>query len=495
MDKNADYRVTVRMAAPLSEALFKIICSRYPDGEWGSFIRMGFHETSHGLILTLTGIDEPTPGDIDPESWITEIQAEYTSRMLHFTETHPFAVGFVHSHPQNFNTGPSPSDYAMEEYYANLLIPYTSCKPFASLIFAVSATGEMSATGRVFWRHQWSAVDKFIVENKRVSIYNYEKASNLSKEALSSVERLASQFSTEAADDLAGSTVGIVGASGTGSPCIELLARAGVGKLVIIDPEIFEASNLERIHGSSYADIAKKTPKVIIAGQHVKSINPACEIVLIKGRIPQAEVVDELLTCDIVLGCTDLHSARVALSDLSLRYLVPVIDVGVIMEGKNGNITGQVIQLNRLFPGDPCVYCRSMVDSKIVSQELMPPAEQAKYKKEAVKAQKEGRDSKLYWIDTPQLNTVGYLTTLAGSMVVSYTIGYLTGRFKMTASRIEMNLSPHGIQVTELDEACDPECRCHKNAGVADQDCMAIMSSSPDHWPKAYYLSADKCIL
>ncbi len=489
MDKNADYKIIVRMAAPLSDALFKIIFSRYPNNEWGSFIRMGFHETSNGLILTLTGIDEPTPGDIDPESWITEIQAEYTSRMLHLTETHPFAVGFVHSHPQNFNTGPSPSDYEMEEYYADLLIPYTPGRPFASLIFAISETGKMSATGRVFWRDRWCDVDRFIIENKRVSIYNYKKPSNLSKEALSSVQRLASQFSVESAEDLAGSTVGIVGTSGTGSPCIELLARAGVGKLIMIDPDIFEASNLERVHGSTYGDIGKKIPKVSIAGRHVKAINPDCEIVMIKGRIPQAEIVDELLKCDIVLGCTDLHSARVALSDISLRYLVPVIDVGVIMEGKNGNITGQVVQLNRLFPGDPCVYCRSMIDSKIVTQELMPRAEQARHKQEAERAKKEGRDSKLYWIDTPQLNTVGYLTTLAGSLVVSYTIGYLTGRFKMTANRIELNLSPHGIQLTEVNEICDPECRCDKNCGVADQDCMAITSSAPDHWPKPKFVS------
>jgi len=47
----------------------------------------------------------------------------------------------------------------------------------------------------------------------------------------------------------------------------------------------------------------------------------------------------------------------------------------------------------------------------------------------------------MYWIETPQLNTVGYLTTLAGSLVIGYSIGYLTDRFDMNVNRIELNLS------------------------------------------------------
>ncbi len=480
--------IIVRMAEPHSEDLFKIIFSRYPECEWGSFIRMGFHETPEGLVLTLVGLDIPISGDLDPESCITEIRAPYTSRMLRLTESHPFALGFVHSHPRAFRTNPSPSDLRMESYYAGLLKPYTPGRPFVSLIFSLDRKKNISATGRVFWKDQWHEINKFIVENRWVCKSDHKRPLLLSRKALKLVERLTSQFSIDSAQTLAGSTVGIVGAGGVGSPCIELLARAGVGKIIVIDPEIFEDSNLERVHGSMYDDIASKSSKVLIAGRHIKSINPDCEIVLIKGRVPQIEVINELLGCHIVLGCTDLHSARVALSDISLRYLIPIIDAGVIMEGKNGNITGQVVQINRLFPNDPCVFCRNMVDSRIIQQELMSTDDQKRRKEEAKNAKKEGRDPRAYWIDVPQLNTVGYLTTLAGSMVVSYVIGYLTERFKMVENRIELNLSPHGIQVVQRNVLQDPDCRCNKNRGVADQDFMAIMSSAPSHWTPPEFL-------
>lgn len=491
MEQQHKRRVIVRMAEPLSNELFQLVFHRYPDSEWGSFVRFGVRVTPENLILTLQAIDGPVRGDLDESSWITEIQAQYTSRMLDLTETHPFAVGFVHSHPLSFETGPSPSDYEMEKYYAELLLPYTPRLPFASIIFALDKADNLSATGRVYWNGEWHEVERFIVDNKSVTLEDYTKPNKLSEEALKRVERLASQFSVESAQMLAGSAVGIVGASGTGSPCIELLARAGVGKLIIIDPEIFEDSNLERVHGSGYDDIAAKIEKVIIAGRHVKAINPDCEVILIQGRIPQSEVVDQLVTCNLVLGCTDLHSARVALSDLALRYLIPTIDVGVAMEGADGKVTGQVVQINRLFPADPCVYCRKMVNSRLVQQELMSPEEKEQRKVEAKKAKEESREAGMYWIETPQLNTVGYLTTLGGSLVISYAIGYLTGRFDMNVNRIELNLSRHGIQIVEKDEKFDIDCTCSSCKGVSDQNPSTIMISASQHWPQPLFLSIE----
>ena len=97
----------------------------------------------------------------------------------------------------------------------------------------------------------------------------------------------------------------------------------------------------------------------------------------------------------------------------------------------------------------------------------------------------------MYWIETPQLNTVGYLTTLAGSLVISYAIGYLTGRFDMNVNRIELNLSRHGIQIVEKDEKFDMDCTCSTGKGVSDQDPSTIMISAPQHWPQPLFLSIE----
>lgn len=478
-------KVIVRMANPLNEELFNLIFRRYPEKEWGSFIKVGFNDAGNTICITLAGIIAPQPVDLNDDLPIVEIQAQYTTRALRIAEKESFAIGFVHTHPQDFETYPSFSDDEMEAYYSGLLNSYTNGKPFVSLIFARDDNTKLSATGRVYWKNKVYEVEDFFIEKEKATIGGYTAKIQLPIDALERTKRLVSQFSIEAANDLANSTVAIIGASGTGSPTIELLARAGIGKLIIVDPDTFDASNLERVHGSTFSDIKRKPLKVEIAGRHVKSINPDCEVILIKGSIPQEIVVEQLLACDIVLGCTDKHYSRVALSDISKRYLIPVIDVGVLMEGKNGAITGQIFQLNRLLPSDPCVYCRNMVDSQIVTQELMSAEEQNRTKEEALKAKEEGREPNVYWKESAQLNTVGYLTTMAASFLTGYAIGYLTKRFGMKYNRIELCIDKTGIQIVEKTELKNDECRCNTTVGVALQNIMATPCIAPKHWEQA----------
>jgi hypothetical protein len=172
-----------------------------------------------------------------------------------------------------------------------------------------------------------------------------------------------------------------------------------------------------------------------------------------------------------------------ALSDLSLRYLVPVIDVGVVMEGGEGVITGQVLQVNRLFPADPCVYCRDMISPQLVKQELMSPEEQTQHQAAAQAAVQRGDEPNPYWRNTPQLNTVGYLTTMAGGTVTGFAIGYLTGRFQMPKNRLEITFGNRGTQVVERDAKAKDACAYCDARGRADQNAMAVMISAPLHWP------------
>lgn len=473
--------VLVRISQIERDLLWKILFCRYPDKEWGTFIRVGWRETPHRLILTVNFVDQPEVGDLDEESYITVIQSQYTKRMLRVSETHEFGLGFVHSHPEEYFTYPSESDIDMEAYYADLLKGYTPNRPFVSLIFS-RLDGIFSGSGRVWWKNAWLEVDRFAIENCDVRLKNFDKSVNLSKNSLKRMSRFVSQFSLESAEALAGAVVGVVGLSGTGSPIVELLTRAGVGKLILVDPKVFEDSNFERNHFSKNEDIGTEVPKALMAKRYVESLNPNCEIIALQGRLPQREVVDYLLECDIILGCSDQHSARMALTEMSTRFLMPVIDVGVVMEGDHGNITGQVIQINKLFPGDACVICRDMVSQRVAGQELMTEEEKQRRQSEAINAKANGGDPNAYWVDVPQLNTVGYLTTTAGGLVSGYCIGYLTGRFSMAKNRIEVNLGSDGITIVEKKEVAKASCNCKKLLGCADQDNSAILISPPLHW-------------
>ena len=146
---------------------------------------------------------------------------------------------------------------------------------------------------------------------------------------------------------LPNSVVGVVGCSGTGSPAVHVLVRAGVRRFVLVDPEFFAPSNHERMHGSTWHDLEAKPPKVEILRRLILEINPKAEVIIIRGNVLNENVLDQLLRCDFVLNCTDSQHSRAALGDFASHYLLPCLDVAVLMRAKNGKLTEQVGEIAR----------------------------------------------------------------------------------------------------------------------------------------------------
>ncbi len=182
--------------------------------------------------------------------------------------------------------------------------------------------------------------------------------------------------------------------------------------------------------------------------------------------------------------CTDSQHSRLALSDLALRYLVPSIDCGAMLEGKNGTVTGQILQLVRMLPEDPCALCRGMIDASIIAQELMPEEERARRRGELERAALLGEDGGPYWRAMPQINTVGYLTTVSGALAAGYVIGWLTGRFSAPFERLQLNLVAPEFDVVDQKQKPRPGCVCRTARGRADQGAADAMISAPAHWQR-----------
>lgn len=388
-------------------------------------------------------------------------------------------IGVIHSHPEGYRCLPSIVDDEMDEYFSSYFQELVGARPYVSLIVG-RHDGVTYLSGRVFWKNLWHTIDRFFVQAELVRREG-EADRTVSPEYAEARARLVSVLGKEAATRLARSVVGIVGAGGTGSPVVELLARAGVGCLIVIDPDHLAKSNLERVHGSVPDDASAESLKVAIALRHVAQIAPSCEVIALRGALPQAEIIDALMCADLVLGCTDQHHSRLALSDLSTRFLVPVIDTGALAEGRDGRVTGLIMQIVRYCPDDPCAYCRRAIDAGRLSRELMTPEERERRRKAAALAIGAGVDASGYWVEDSQLNTVGFLTSAVASIAAGYAIGYLTRRFEMPGSRLQADLVAPNWTVDDFDRDADPNCQCRRTRGRADQ--TPVLISPPDHWP------------
>lgn len=474
--------VTVRFSEQRWNEFRQLLFSRYPHQEWATWTRFGWRIADEALIFTVVAIDPPEARDLDPNVSHVAIQESYSLRVALAAEHHEFAVGVAHSHPQGCLPIASPIDDDMDSYYADYLSGFTSGRPYPSLILS-EVDGDIIGSGRVWFEGQWLPVTQWIVEGVNIPMWAGQDPPQHKPLREGRVGRLTSVVGRKAAQRIRDACVAVVGASGTGSPAIEVLARAGVGHLIVVDPDAVEESNLERLHGGYSEHVEQNATKVEVARAHVAAIDADIRFEGYVGRVPQARIVDALARANVILGCTDQQHSRLALSEISFRYLVPLIDCGVSLEGANGRITGQTIQLVHFKCESPCVLCRNMIDHQRVSQELMSAEERASRRAAAADAERRGEKPDPYWQREAQLNTVGYLTTAAGALAAGNALGILTGTFEPGFSRMQLNAFNAPVDLVDWRQDYRSNCVCRRVVGYADLAIVDRLITPPGHWP------------
>lgn len=358
-------------------------------------------------------------------------------------------------------------------------------EPLLRMLVGLLADEMIEIAGEVWTGRRWHPVDRFFLEGMPgARIWAGGQAPLIPDLPPERVARFTSSFGVEAYQRLRRSTAVVIGAGGTGSVTVPMLARAGVGRIVIVDSDHITPSNLERTHAAFPEHVEAKTLKAELARDHVRQIDPDIDVVAYEGRLPQPEIVAEVMQADILVGCTDQHTSRMALSDMARRYLVPAIDCGGLIEGADGRVTGQIIQLVVFRPDDPCPVCRGMIDPVRVRQELMSAEE-----RQAIKEAAQGDDVPPEAHEIPQIDTVGYITTVSGTLAAGYAIGWLTGRFDPPFERMQMNLIADCLDVTNRPQKHKPDCTCRHVRGLGDGGEAMAPFAIPDHWKPARLLS------
>jgi len=482
---NIAQKCLFRIAATDRENLQKLLFKRYPDREWGTFFRFGYRITSWGIHISFVETIEPVLGDLKQDSDIVEFDASYILRaQLALTGTQ-LGIGVIHSHPQGCGTSASWLDKDMDNYFAQEFAAYGVGRPYVSLRIATNHDGVFSFNGEAWVDGKQIQIAEWLTVGDELKREVAEYITKKRPFFLGSDERRArlTELVGERAGRLKESTVAVVGCSGTGSPAVHVLVRAGVRRFVLIDPGFFAASNLERMHGSTWLDIDAKTPKVEILKQLILGIEPQAKVTIIRGNVLDENCLDELLRCDLVLNCTDSQHSRAALGDYAIHYLLPCIDVAVLMRAKTGKVLEQVGEIARYSPNEPCPWCLGRIDQKALAYELMSEEERNQRALAAAEAIRRGIDGEQYWGDKPQQElTVGYMTTAVGAMQAGYAEGWLTGTFQMPHQRFQFDLGMPLLGAVPIEKFRKAECSCNWTKGWADQAKAERSVTKPPHW-------------
>lgn len=461
-----------------------LLFKRYPNREWGTFFRFGYRLTEWGIHISFVDSLDPGTDELNEESSIVEFTAGYILRAQLALSNTKLGIGVIHSHPQDCRTFASSLDDDMDAYFAGEFANYGEGRPYVSLRVAKTSdkvfifSGEVWIGDHKYPMTQWLTVGKAL-ERDYSEIINVTSRNSLRNESTARLTELLGERSAR----IPNCTIAVVGCSGTGSPATHILARAGVRRFILIDPEYFSPSNHERMHGSHWRDLKEKPPKVKILRRLILSINPDAEVRIIRGNILDEGVLDELLLCDLVLGCTDSQHSRAALGDFASHYLVPCIDVAVFMRAKYGALTEQVGEIARYTAELPCPWCLGRIDQKALAYELMTDEERESRAKAAAEAVARGIDGTQYWGDKmPRELTVGYMTTVVGAMQAGYAEGWLTGSSEMPHQRFQFDLGMPLLGAVAAEKPRRPECSCNWTAGWGDQARAERSVTKPPHW-------------
>ncbi len=141
----------------------------------------------------------------------------------------------------------------------------------------------------------------------------------------------------------------IIGLGGLGSPVAQYLAAAGVGQLVLVDPDTVDLSNLQRQILHRHADIGR--PKVASARDNLLALNPECTISTHHGKLSGEMLAQEVAAADVVLDCSDNFATRFQLNELCARHATPLVSGAAI------RFEGQVSVFHHENREAPCYRC------------------------------------------------------------------------------------------------------------------------------------------
>ncbi|MGB3944511.1 MAG: HesA/MoeB/ThiF family protein [Methanothrix sp.] len=151
----------------------------------------------------------------------------------------------------------------------------------------------------------------------------------------------------EGQERLAGATALVIGAGGLGSSVSTYLAVAGIGRMIVVDGDVVEESNLNRQILHQTGDIGR--PKAVSAAETIRELNPEVEVEAVVDYADEENLEDLVARADLAVDALDDFSARHLLNRAAIAADIPLF---------HGAISGFDGQATTVMPHKtPCLRC------------------------------------------------------------------------------------------------------------------------------------------
>jgi hypothetical protein len=311
--------------------------------EHGAVIAAGVSRTCLGLrllardlFLARDGVDY-VPG----KRGYRMLRAQFICERIAYCRENNLAYLAIHNHGGENSVQFSDDDYASHERGYPALLDLIQGPPVGALVFARNAV----------------AGDIWVPDGRRLELTRARihgtRIQDVYPEAprdpgLDSYihDRQRRIFGDLGQSRLARARVGVIGAGGVGSIVVELLARLGVGEILVADPDLIDPTNLSRIvHATGFDAMTwlrrlgnpawmralgerLSAPKTRIATRIARRANRAVRVVGLRDNFANDGVAMQFKDCDFLFLAADSMQARLVFNAIVHQYLVPGIQMG-----------------------------------------------------------------------------------------------------------------------------------------------------------------------
>ena len=365
------HRTSVAMTAETEGVLLDRLVR--DDGQ--EDICLATYRPSTGLTrrsALIRAVVPPEPGDRLVHGNAT-VTAEYILRAAQVAQEDDCGLVLLHSHPgaSHWQSMSGP-DRECEASYANLTREITGLP----LVGMTLATRDRTWSARHWNIGVGRAVDcthstSVRVVGDRLAV-SWNDAVEPPPRSGNSQTRTVSAWGEQQQADLVRRRVLVVGAGSVGLDVIVRLAASGLSHLTVMDFDLVEAHNLDRLIGAAPRDAHLRRPKVYVAEREatVAATAERCSVDVSDWSICEPEGVRLALDHDLIFSCVDRPWPRAVLNSLAYSDLIPVIDGGIAIDvldgGKMRNATWRS---HVVRPGRPCMSCNRQLDLGTVSLE------------------------------------------------------------------------------------------------------------------------------
>lgn len=147
----------------------------------------------------------------------------------------------------------------------------------------------------------------------------------------------------------------VLGVGGVGSHCIEALARAGVGELILVDNDTVSLTNINRQAVAFHSTVGKYKTKVMEA--IIKDIHPEC-VVKTYEMFVLPENIDALFAepVDYIIDAIDTVTAKLSLVEKAKELQIPIIS----SMGTGNKLHGELFEITDISKTSVCPLCKVM---------------------------------------------------------------------------------------------------------------------------------------